>query len=52
MHNVSFKKKAEEEPEEPAEPETKECPFCLSEIPYHAVKCKCCGSDQPENTEN
>ena len=28
-------------------PTTKECPFCLSEIPIKASKCKACGSEQP-----
>ncbi len=27
------------------EPETKICPYCLSEIPYKAVKCSHCASD-------
>lgn len=27
------------------EPETKLCPYCLSEIPYKAVKCAHCASD-------
>ncbi len=27
-------------------PTTKECPFCLSEIPIKASKCKACGSEQ------
>jgi len=36
------KKKAEEE--EVAEPTTKECPFCLSEIPIKATKCPHCTS--------
>ena len=34
-----------EEPEAPAEPATKICPYCLSEIPYKAVKCAHCASD-------
>ncbi len=37
-----------EEPEAPAEPATKICPYCLSEIPYKAVKCAHCGSDLKE----
>ena len=41
------KKAAKEEVE--AEPETKLCPFCLSEIPYKAKKCAHCASDIPEN---
>ena len=27
------------------EPITKFCPYCLSEIPYKAVKCSHCASD-------
>ncbi len=40
----SLRKKPEEAPA-PAEPETKICPYCLSEIPYKAVKCAHCASD-------
>jgi large conductance mechanosensitive channel len=29
----------------PAEPTSKECPFCLSEIPIKAVRCAYCTSD-------
>ena len=41
-----FKKesKEEEKVEETAEPETKLCPFCLSEIPYKATRCGHCTS--------
>lgn len=38
---VSFGKKKEE----PAAPTTKECPYCLSQIPIKAVKCPHCTSD-------
>ena len=40
------RKNKKEEPE--AEPETKLCPFCLSEIPYKATKCAHCASDLKE----
>ena len=30
----------------PSAPETKQCPECLSEIPYGARKCAFCASDQ------
>ena len=30
----------------PEEPATKQCPECLSEIPYKARKCAFCASDQ------
>lgn len=38
---VSFGKKKEE----PAAPTTKECPYCLSQIPIGAIKCPHCTSD-------
>jgi large conductance mechanosensitive channel len=41
--------KGEKVPEGEKEPETKLCPFCLSEIPYKAKKCAHCASDIPEN---
>jgi len=31
--------------EKPKEPATKICPYCLSEIPYKAIKCSHCTSD-------
>ena len=41
-------KKGKEEPAE-VEPETKLCPFCLSEIPYKATRCGNCTSQLEEN---
>ena len=38
---VSFGKKKEE----PAAPTTKECPYCLSQIPIGATKCPRCTAD-------
>ena len=35
-------------PETPAAPTTKECPYCKSEIPLLATKCKFCASEQPK----
>jgi large conductance mechanosensitive channel len=35
-----FKKK-----EEVKEPDTKECPYCLAQIPLRAKKCQCCTVD-------
>jgi large conductance mechanosensitive channel len=35
-------------PSDPAEPTTKECPFCLSIIPYKARKCAACTADLPD----
>jgi len=32
----------------PEEPATKECPFCLSTIPYRAKKCAHCTADLPD----
>ena len=32
-------------PEKPADPTTKECPFCLSEIPIKATRCPHCPSE-------
>ncbi len=36
------KKKTKEE--QKVEPTVKTCPYCLSEIPYHAIKCSFCTS--------
>ena len=44
LNKASSLKKHKEE-EVPAEPETKTCPYCLSEIPYGAKKCAHCASD-------
>ncbi len=41
----SLHKKKDDAPAQPEEPATKTCPYCLSEIPYKAVKCAHCGSD-------
>ncbi|MDR3637017.1 MAG: large conductance mechanosensitive channel protein MscL [Isosphaeraceae bacterium] len=34
----------------PDEPATKECPLCLSTIPYRATKCAHCTADLPQDT--
>jgi len=34
--------------EQPKEPATKDCPFCLSTIPYRAIKCPQCTADMPK----
>lgn len=39
-----IKHKKEETEEEPKEPETKICPYCLTEIKYHATRCPNCTS--------
>lgn len=41
--------KKSDDSEEETEPEEKTCPYCLSDIPYHATKCKYCGSDLEES---
>lgn len=38
-------KKKEEEKQKNKEPETKICPYCLTEIKYHATRCPNCTSD-------
>lgn len=40
-----FIKHKEKETEKPKEPETKLCPYCLTEVKYHATKCPHCTSD-------
>lgn len=42
-----LKKKKQEQPPVVVEPETKICPYCLSEIKYKATKCPHCTSEQP-----
>ena len=44
LREKAAKKKAEEEE---AAPTTKICPYCKSEIPIDATKCKCCASELP-----
>ena len=46
-----FIKHKEKEVEEPKEPETKTCPYCLSEVKYHATKCAHCASELVEKAE-
>jgi len=38
-------KNKEEVKEEPKEPETKICPYCLTEVKYHAKRCPHCTSE-------
>ena len=45
-----FKKK-EEVVEEAKEPETKVCPFCLTDVKYHATRCPHCTSELIEEVE-
>ncbi len=48
-----LKKHIEEkkEAEEHKEPETKVCPYCLTEIKYHATRCPHCTSELGETVE-
>ena len=45
-----MKKHKKQKPQEEVvvEPTVKQCPFCLSEIPYHATKCAYCTSSLEE----
>ena len=43
-----MKNKKGKDEEEEKEPETKLCPYCLSEIPFKATKCAHCASDLKE----
>jgi large conductance mechanosensitive channel len=33
--------------EEPADPSSRDCPFCLSSVPYKATRCAFCTSELP-----
>ena len=46
-----FIKRKEEAVEELKEPEIKVCPYCLTEVKYHATKCAHCTSDLTEKSE-
>ena len=46
-----IKNKKNKEEEVPAEPETKVCPYCLTEVKYHAKRCPHCTSELSEETE-
>lgn len=43
--------KKEEVKEEAKEPETKVCPYCLTDVKYHATKCPHCTSDLVKEVE-
>ena len=49
--NGKIIKHKEEDVEEQKEPETKVCPYCLTEVKYHAKKCPHCTSDLAEKVE-
>ncbi len=42
---INKAKELTKKPEKPAAPTTKECPFCLSEIPIKATRCPHCTSE-------
>lgn len=48
-HNRRKTDKKEEEKQ--IEPTTKTCPYCLSEVPYKAIKCSHCTSELEKNDE-
>jgi large conductance mechanosensitive channel len=45
IRSINRLKREEEAPSE--EPTTKECPFCLSEVPVKAIRCAYCTSELP-----
>ena len=46
-----FIKHKEKEVEQPKEPETKVCPYCLTDVKYHATRCPHCTSELNEQVE-
>ena len=46
-----LKKHKKQEPEIPKEPETKVCPYCLTEIKYKATRCPHCTSELEEKSK-
>lgn len=51
MSKIKKKSKKKEVEEVKVEPEVKICPYCLSEIPYKAVRCSHCTSELIEKKE-
>jgi len=49
--NGKIIKRKEEVVEEPKEPETKICPYCLTDVKYHAKRCPHCTSELIEEVE-
>jgi len=49
--NGKIIKHKEEVKEEPKEPETKVCPYCLTDVKYHATKCPHCTSELVEEVK-
>lgn len=48
----SLRRKKEEPEKEPAAPTEKECPYCLSQVPIKATRCKHCTSQLDEAAVN
>ena len=49
--NGKIIKQKEKVVEEPKEPETKTCPYCLTDVKYHATRCPHCTSELIEEVE-
>ena len=49
--NGKIIKHKEEVVEEPKEPETKICPYCLTDVKYHATRCPHCTSELLEEVK-
>jgi large conductance mechanosensitive channel len=47
VKGLSLMKRKSKTPPAPDQPTVKECPYCLSEIPFKASRCKFCATDQP-----
>ena len=47
-----YKKSKDSSSISPVEPETKICPYCLTEIKYHATRCPNCTSELVEKNGN
>jgi large conductance mechanosensitive channel len=50
VKGLSLVKRKSKAPPTPDQPTVKECPYCLSEIPFKASRCKFCATDQPGAT--
>ena len=49
--NGKIIKRKEQVQEEPKEPETKICPYCLTDVKYHAKRCPHCTSELVKEVE-
>ncbi|MDQ6421336.1 large-conductance mechanosensitive channel protein MscL [Paenibacillus sp. LHD-117] len=53
VKGINALRRKKEEPEKaPADPTEKECPYCLSQVPIKATRCKHCTSHLEENAAN